>query len=76
VQSGKIVRNCNARVLRKGQVVFEGYLNSLRRMKDDVKEVNSGYECGIGIDAFNAWEEGDIIEAFRMVTKRRTLTLA
>jgi translation initiation factor IF-2 len=44
-------------------------------MKDDVKEVNSGYECGIGLDSFNDWKEGDIIETFRLVTKRRTLSL-
>jgi translation initiation factor IF-2 len=45
-------------------------------MKDDVKEVNVGYECGIGIARFNDWVVGDIIEAFQMVTKRRTLAVA
>ena len=45
-------------------------------MKEDVKEVNSGFECGIGIDKFSAWEMGDIIETFRMVSKRRTLSMA
>lgn len=74
VQSGKLVRNCNIRVHRQNAVVYEGTLDSLRRMKEDVKEVNSGYECGIGVDNFSAWEEGDLIEAFRMVTKRRTLS--
>ena len=75
VQSGKVLRNCRIRVQRRGDVVYEGNLDSLKRMKDDVKEVNSGYECGIGVDKFNSWEEGDIIEAYRLVTKRRTLTV-
>lgn len=74
VQSGKLVRNCNIRVHRRDAIVYEGTLDSLRRVKEDVKEVNSGYECGIGVDSFSTWEEGDIVEAFRMVTKRRTLS--
>jgi len=74
VQSGKLVRNCNIRVHRRDAVVYEGTLDSLRRMKEDVKEVNSGYECGIGVDNFSTWEEGDLVESFRMVTKRRTLS--
>ncbi|MBD2328306.1 translation initiation factor IF-2 [Alkalinema sp. FACHB-956] len=74
IQSGKAIRNCKIRVKRRGNLIFEGNLDSLKRMKEDTKEVNAGYECGIGIDNFNAWEEGDIIETFRMVTKRRTLT--
>ena len=75
VQSGKAVRNCNIRVLRRGKVIYEGFLDSLKRMKDDAKEVNAGYECGVGVDKFNDWVEGDIIETFKMVTKRRTLSL-
>jgi len=75
VQSGKVVRNCRVRVQRGDNVVYEGSLDSLKRMKDDVKEVNAGYECGIGIDRFNGWEESDIIDAYRLVTKRRTLTI-
>ncbi|WP_448574188.1 translation initiation factor IF-2, partial [Trichothermofontia sp.] len=74
VQSGKLVRNCNIRVHRQDAVVYEGTLDSLRRMKEDVKEVNSGYECGIGVDNFSTWAENDRVEAFRMVTKRRTLS--
>ena len=74
VQSGKVVRNSKVRVRRGGQVIYEGNLDSLKRMKEDAKEVNSGFECGIGIDKFNDWVEGDIIESFKMVTKRRTLT--
>ncbi|MDH6085583.1 translation initiation factor IF-2 [Umezakia ovalisporum] len=75
VQSGKLVRNCKVRVRRSGKVVYEGVLDSLKRMKEDAREVNSGYECGINIDKFHDWVEGDMIEAFQMVTKRRTLTL-
>ncbi|MFB2936918.1 translation initiation factor IF-2 [Aerosakkonemataceae cyanobacterium BLCC-F154] len=73
VQSGKVIRNCKVRVRRNNQVIFEGTLDSLKRMKEDAKEVNAGFECGVGIDKFNDWKEGDIIEAYRMVTKRRTL---
>ncbi|WP_338431573.1 translation initiation factor IF-2 [Synechococcus elongatus] len=73
VQSGKAIRNCNIRVRRGSNLVYTGTLDSLKRMKEDVKEVNSGYECGIGLDSFSAWQEGDIIETYRMVTKRRTL---
>jgi translation initiation factor IF-2 len=75
VQSGKLVRNCNVRVRRGGKVIHEGALDSLKRIKDDVREVNAGYECGINVDKFHDWVEGDIIEAYQMVTKRRTLTL-
>jgi translation initiation factor IF-2 len=74
VQSGKLVRNCKIRVHRGDKVVHEGNLDSLKRMKEDVREVNAGYECGIGLDNFQTWAEGDSIEAFRMVTKRRTLS--
>jgi translation initiation factor IF-2 len=74
VLSGKALRNCSIRVMRKGQLVFEGTLDSLKRVKDDVREVNAGFECGIRLDKFNAWEEGDIIETFQMVSKRRTLS--
>ncbi|MDJ0596086.1 MAG: translation initiation factor IF-2 [Pleurocapsa sp. MO_226.B13] len=73
IQSGKVVRNCKLRVHRGDRVIYEGHLDSLKRMKDDVKEVNAGYECGLGIHRFNDWVVGDIIEAFQMVTKRRTL---
>ncbi|MBW4471631.1 MAG: translation initiation factor IF-2 [Stenomitos rutilans HA7619-LM2] len=74
VQSGKLVRNCKVRIRRGGEVIYEGNLDSLKRMKEDAREVNSGYECGIGIDSFSTWKEGDIVEAYRMITKRRTLS--
>lgn len=74
VLSGKVVRNCKVRIKRGGKVIYEGTLDSLKRMKEDAREVNAGYECGIGIDKFNDWEQSDIIEAYQMVTKRRTLS--
>ncbi|WP_269611455.1 translation initiation factor IF-2 [Prochlorococcus marinus] len=74
VTNGKIQRNCRARVKRGKQIVFEGDLDSLKRNKDDVKDVSTGFECGIGCDRFANWEEGDQIEAFKLVTQRRKLT--
>lgn len=73
IQSGKLQRNCSLRVFRSDKVIFEGNLDSLKRSKDDVKEVNTGFECGVGCDKFSTWSEGDIIEAFKFVTKKRTL---
>jgi len=75
VQSGKLVRNCRIRVRRKSDLLHETALDSLKRMKDDVKEVAAGFECGIALPKFQEWEEGDSIEAFRMITKRRTLAM-
>jgi len=66
VQDGKILRNAQARLLRDNVVVYEGKLSSLRRIKDDVKEVASGYECGIGLENYNDIKLGDIIEAFEI----------
>ncbi len=74
IQTGKLQRNCSLRVSRSDKVIFEGNLDSLKRSKDDVKEVNTGFECGVGCDKFSSWIEGDIIEAFKYVTKKRTLT--
>jgi translation initiation factor IF-2 len=74
VLSGKIVRNCKIRVRRGNKVVYEGELNSLKRMKEDVKEVNTGFECGVGASKFSDWQEKDIIEAYELVFKRRTLS--
>jgi translation initiation factor IF-2 len=76
VLSGKVTRNCRIRVKRQGEVVYEGILDSLKRMKNDEREVAAGFECGIGVDNFNGWKEGDIIEAFRLITQRRKLTPA
>jgi translation initiation factor IF-2 len=64
VVEGKIPRNSEARVIRDNVVIFEGKIDSLKRFKDDVREVASGFECGIGIERFNDLKEGDVIEAF------------
>jgi translation initiation factor IF-2 len=74
VQSGKINRNDKIRVLRDGFEIFKGTLASLKRVRDDVREVDSGYECGIGIQGFNDVEIGDIIEAYKTVEIKRKLT--
>jgi len=66
VQNGKIIRNGSARLVRDGIVVHEGALASLRRFKDDVKEVATNFECGIALEKFNDIKEGDIIECFAM----------
>lgn len=66
VIDGKMQRNANIRVLRDGVIVYEGTLSSLKRFKDDVKEVQENYECGIGIKDFNDIKDGDVIEAFTM----------
>ena len=64
VKNGKIVRSAEVRLIRDGVVVYEGKIDSLKRFKDDAKEVAEGYECGIGLDKFDDIKEGDIIEAF------------
>ncbi|MCC3736612.1 translation initiation factor IF-2 [Staphylococcus hominis] len=71
VTEGKITRNAGVRVIRNGIVQFEGELDTLKRFKDDAKEVSQGYECGITIANFNDIKEGDIIEAFEMVEIER-----
>ena len=64
VKQGKIARNANVRLIRDDIVIYEGTLDSLKRFKDDAKEVAEGYECGVGLDKYNDLKEGDIIEAF------------
>ncbi len=71
VQEGKVVRNAEVRLVRDGIVVHEGKISSLKRFKDDAKEVAQGYECGIGIEDYNDIKEGDIIECFHMVEIER-----
>ena len=66
VIDGKIIRGANVRLLRDSRVVYEGKMSSLRRFKDDAKEVASGFECGIGIENYNDLKPGDIIEAFQI----------
>ncbi len=73
VHDGKITRNNRVRVIRDGIVVYTGELGSLKRFKDDVKEVTSGYECGLNIENFNDIKVGDQIEAFEEVEVKQTL---
>ncbi len=73
VQEGKIHRNNRIRLIRDGMVVFTGGISSLKRFKDDTREVDAGFECGISLDGFNDLKIGDIIEAFERVETKRTL---
>lgn len=66
VTDGKIIRNNDVRVVRDGVVIYEGKISSLKRFKDDAREVNTGFECGITLERFNDIKEGDIIESFTM----------
>ncbi|KXK53820.1 MAG: translation initiation factor 2 [Chlorobi bacterium OLB7] len=76
VQDGKIIRSDKVRLLRDGLEVFAGTISSLRRLKDDVREVEQGYECGITLDGMNDIKQGDVIEAFKMVEVKRKLETA
>ncbi len=76
VQDGKITRNTKIRLLREGLVIFDGNIASLKRIKDDVREVDAGYECGIGLENFNDIKVGDIIEGYKIVETKRKLTTA
>ena len=71
VTDGKIVRNSEIRVIRDGIVIFESTLASLKRFKDDAKEVAKGYECGLSVEKFNDLKEGDVIESFTMEAVKR-----
>ena len=73
VSQGLIHRTTNARVLRDGVIVYEGRIGSLRRFKDDVREVQNGFECGIGIENFNDVKVGDVIETYERVETSRTI---
>ena len=66
VTSGKIQRNAKVRVIRDGSVAFDGEIESLRRFKDDVREVAEGFECGIQVARFQDLKEGDVIEAYAL----------
>lgn len=73
VQDGKIARNNKVRLLRNGLVIYEGTIASLKRMKDDVREVEAGYECGIGLENFNDIKTGDIIEGYKLTETKKKL---
>jgi len=76
VRSGMISRQGRVRVIRDGAEVYDGVISSLRRFKDDVKEVKDGFECGIGVENFNDIKVGDLLECYRKETIARTLTSA
>ena len=71
VTEGKVVRNAEVRLVRDGIIIHEGKISSLKRFKDDAKEVAQGYECGIGIEDYNDIKEGDLIECFHIVETER-----
>ncbi|MDD2219510.1 MAG: translation initiation factor IF-2, partial [Desulfoplanes sp.] len=73
VIDGKLIRNAKVRLLREGVVIYTGKLTSLKRFKDDVREVLKGFECGTGLENFNDIKEGDVIEAFEEVEEKRSL---
>ena len=76
VTMGKVVRNAFLRVKRDGEIVHEGKLTSLKRFKDDVNEVLESFECGIGIDNFSKFKEGDIIVCYEIKSIKRKLELS
>lgn len=73
MKEGKAIRNALLRVTRNEEFLHEGQVTSLKRFKDDVKEVQEGYECGIGVEGFSDFEEGDLIEIFEIKEVKRTL---
>jgi len=73
VTEGRMNRNDNIRLVRDGVVVYEGEIDSLRRFKEDVREVQTSFECGLGIKNFNDIKSGDVIEAYKIVEEKRTL---
>ena len=73
VQDGKITRGTKLRLFREGIAVYEGEIGSLKRFKDDVREVEKGYECGLSIANFNDIKVGDIIEAFKLNETKKKL---
>ena len=75
VIEGLVIRNGKARVIRDGEVFFEGLINSLKRHKDDAKEVKDGLECGIGVEGVKKFLEGDIIEVYEIKEVKRKLNL-
>jgi translation initiation factor IF-2 len=73
VRDGRIKRSCKVRVIRDGIVIYTGELGSLKRFKDDVKDVVSGFECGLSIVGYNDIREGDMIEGFEEIEVKKTL---
>ena len=74
VTDGTINRGAKIRVIRDGVVIFEGNVSSLKRFKDDVREVAKGYECGVGIEGYNDMREGDYIESYKEISSQAVLS--
>jgi translation initiation factor IF-2 len=75
VIDGTVARDCKVRVLRNKKVVHEGAMASLRREKDDAREVREGFDCGITVKDFDGFEVGDVVEAYRIVAVKRLLKI-
>jgi len=73
VTDGKITRDSRVKVIRRNEVIYDGKVDTLRRFKDDVREVAEGYECGVSLDGFDEIEAGDVIQPYEIVTVKRTL---
>ena len=73
MRDGKVKKNCKVRVIRDGIVRYTGDLGSLKRFKDDVKEVTTGYDCGLSVAGYNDIVEGDMIESFEIVQVKKKL---
>ena len=73
VRDGKVKRTSKVRVIRDGIVIYSGELGSLKRFKDDAKEVTTGYDCGLSVQGYNDIREGDMIEAYEEVAVKKTL---
>ena len=73
VIDGKIERGCHIRLLREGKILYDGKLTTLKRFKDEVKEVANGYECGMALENYNDIKVGDLIEAYLLEEKKRKL---
>ena len=73
VIDGKIERGCNIRLLRDGKIMYDGKLSTLKRFKDEVKEVTNGYECGMALEGYNDIKNNDLIEAYILEQKERKL---
>ena len=73
VTSGKILKNSGIRIIREGVVIYSGDLISLKRFKDDVKEVAKGYDCGLQIKNYNDIKKGDVLECFQEIAVKKSL---
>jgi translation initiation factor IF-2 len=73
VRSGSVTRGSRVRVVREGVEVYDGVIGTLRRIKDDVREVQSGFECGIWVETFNDVKVGDVLETYELIEEARTL---